>query len=70
MSAVESDFNEINWYAGRANAAYLSASEIQEKYPNTVYVSSLETIDVQHFLETEKPVLESSLRSISYGDLE
>ncbi|MDA0281698.1 MAG: hypothetical protein O3C29_14905 [Proteobacteria bacterium] len=32
MSAVESDFNEINWYAGRANAAYLSASEIQEKW--------------------------------------
>jgi triacylglycerol lipase len=52
MPVVESDFNEINWYAGRANAAYLSASEIQEKHPNTVHVSSLESIDVQYFLET------------------
>jgi triacylglycerol lipase len=52
MSAVESDFNEINWYAGRANAAYLSASEIPEKFPNTVYVSSVEAIDVQYFLQT------------------
>ena len=52
MSASESDFNEINWYAGRANTAYQTASEIQEKYPNTVHVSSLEKIDVQYFLET------------------
>jgi hypothetical protein len=43
MSASESDFNEVNWYAGRANAA----SEIQEKYPNAVHVTNLETIDIQ-----------------------
>lgn len=52
MPAVESNFNEIDWYAGRANAAYLTASEIQEKYPRTVRVSCLEAIDVQYFLET------------------
>ncbi|MFT4888631.1 MAG: putative lipase [Pseudohongiellaceae bacterium] len=52
MSVFNRDFNEINWYAGRANSAYQCASEIQKKYPNTVHVSSLETIDVQYFLET------------------
>jgi hypothetical protein len=44
MSASESDFNEVNWYAGRANAACQTASEIQGKYPNAVHVTNLETI--------------------------
>ncbi len=52
MSVITSDFNEINWYAGRASAAYQSANEIQQKYPNTVHISYLESIDVQYFLET------------------
>ena len=52
MTVFNRDLNEINWYAERANSAYQCASEIQKKYPNTVHVSSLETIDVQYFLET------------------
>ena len=47
MSASESDFNEVNWYAGRANAACQTASEIQGKYPNAVHVTNLQTIDIQ-----------------------
>ena len=70
MSAVESNFNDSNWCAGRASVAYLSASEIREKQLNTAHVSSLKAIDVQYFLETGKRVLELSLRSISCGDLE
>ena len=48
----------------------LPASKIREKHLNILHMSSLEAIDVQYIPEIGKPVLELSLRSISYGDLE
>lgn len=45
-------FNEVDWYAKRAQAAYLPENEIRAAYPNTTLVKLLEEQDIQFFVET------------------
>jgi predicted lipase len=45
------NFAEVHWYAQRASAAYDPPYKIQQKFPNTVRVKTLDEIDVQYFLE-------------------
>lgn len=47
----EIDFNEVQWYAGRAKAAYSSEKEIRKAYPQTVQVVTVGDTEVQYFLE-------------------
>lgn len=45
------DFEDIHWYAGRANAAYENEQEIRQAYPKTVRVATVGDTEVQYFLE-------------------
>jgi len=47
----EINFKEVQWYAGRAKAAYGTEKEIREAYPETVRVATVGNTDVQYFLE-------------------
>jgi len=48
------DFAEFEYYAKRAAAAYTSASEIRRIFPQTTRVTTLESIDVLYFVETDE----------------
>ncbi len=45
------DFEKVQWFAERANAAYKSQGFIKEKFTQTVRVAEIKDIDVQYFLE-------------------
>lgn len=47
------NFNEVNWYAGRAAAAYQQEATIRQLFPNTVRVGSPAETEVQYFLEQD-----------------
>jgi hypothetical protein len=48
------DFSELDYYAKRAAAAYTPASEIRRNFPQTTRVTTLESIDVLYFVETDE----------------
>ncbi len=45
------DFKSINWFADRAEAAYLHSEQIKSRFPKTTRISTPEGTDVQYFLE-------------------
>ena len=47
----EINFKELQWYAGRAKAAYGSEKDIRQAYPKTVRVATVGSTEVQYFLE-------------------
>lgn len=47
------DFNDIQWFAIRAKAAYSSPAEIKQQFPNTVRVATVADTHVQYFLERD-----------------
>lgn len=46
------DFPSIDWFAGRAQAAYLEPGKIRTAYPDTVFVGTPAHTKVLYFLET------------------
>jgi triacylglycerol lipase len=48
------DFDELEYYALRSDAAYKSASKIRRTLPNTTRVATVATVDVQYFIETDR----------------
>lgn len=53
MQDVVIDFEEIHWFARRAKAAYETPAKIKEDFPNTVYVGTVPSINVQFFVEVD-----------------
>ncbi|MGB0911840.1 MAG: lipase family protein [Nitrospirales bacterium] len=45
------DFEEVNWYALRAKAAYTNEKDIKQAFPQTVRVATVPDTDVSYFLE-------------------
>ena len=45
------DFKKIYWYAQRAKLAYESPQIIQQQLPNVESVNTLDSINVQYFIE-------------------
>jgi len=50
----EVDFDELKYYALRSDSAYDEPSEIRKTYPNVTRVTTVQSIDVQYFIETNK----------------
>lgn len=48
------DFVELEYYAQRSRAAYTSASEIRRQFPRTTRVTTVKSVDVLYFLETDR----------------
>ncbi len=48
------DFSELEYYAKRSRAAYTSASEIRRQFPRTTRVTTVKSVDVLYFLETDR----------------
>ncbi len=48
------DFVELEYYAKRSRAAYTSASEIRRQFPQTTRVTTVKSVDVLYFLETDR----------------
>ncbi|MEE4192412.1 MAG: lipase family protein [Halieaceae bacterium] len=46
------DFESIDWFARRAQAAYADPAKIRAEYPDTVFVGSPAHTEVLYFLET------------------
>ena len=47
------DFDEVQWYAKRASAAYNTETEIRAVFPDTVRVTQVGNTQVQYFLEQD-----------------
>lgn len=45
------DFDQVAWFAERANAAYMDEAQIRDKFPHTIRVAQVADTDVQYFLE-------------------
>jgi len=58
------DFEQILWYAKRANAAYQTEAYIKQTFPQVIQVATLPNIDVQYFVEVypEKQLQVISIR--------
>lgn len=48
------DFEEIEYYALRSKSAYDEPSEIRKAYPNLTRVTTVQSVDVRYFIETNK----------------
>ena len=48
------DFSELEYYAKRSRAAYTSANEIRRQFPQTTRVTTVKSVDVLYFLETDR----------------
>lgn len=48
------DFDEVQWYAKRASAAYNTEAEIRAAFPDTVRVNQVGNTQVQYFLELDE----------------
>lgn len=48
------NFVELEYYAKRCRAAYTSASEIRRQFPQTTRVTTVKSVDVLYFLETDR----------------
>ena len=48
------DFIELEYYAKRSRAAYTSAREIRRQFPRTTRVTTVQSVDVLYFLETDR----------------
>lgn len=57
------DFRELEYYALRSKAAYAPEEEIRRQFPNTNVVKTVESINVQYFVETD-PKTKTQLISI------
>ena len=49
--SINIDFNEMLWFAERANAAYDTPEAIRKKFPKTVYVGKDKEKNIQYFIE-------------------
>ena len=56
------DFDEVQWFAKRASAAYSTEDEIKAAFPDTVRVQQVGNTKVQYFLELDE---ENKLQVIS-----
>lgn len=54
MEKQKVNFEQVDWYAKRASAAYLTDQEIKETFPNVQRIVTLDNIDVKYFLETDE----------------
>ena len=44
------DFDQVAWFAERANAAYMDEAQIRDKFPHTIRVAQVANTEVQYFL--------------------
>lgn len=45
------DFKQVDWYAKRAAESYRSEQDIKSAFPDTVWVATTPSTQVQYFLE-------------------